>query len=58
MNCPCGARWWQEQQDRCESERFARKFGVKLCERLMKHLQSYEARALAMAAEKRCAQLG
>jgi len=39
-----------------KSNRFARKFGVKLRERLMKHLQSYETRALAMAAEKRRAE--
>ena len=54
---------WLEPQKRFEqhkagvkSNRFARKFGVKLRERLMKHLQSYETRALAMAAEKRCAE--
>ena len=49
---------WLEPQKRFEqhkagvkANRFARKFGVKLRERLMKHLQSYETRALAMAAE-------
>ena len=54
---------WLEPQRRFEqhkagvkANRFARKFGVKLRERLMKHLQSYETRALAMAAEKRCAE--
>ncbi len=39
-----------------KANRFARKFGVKLRERLMKHLQSHETGALAMAAEKRCAE--
>jgi predicted GIY-YIG superfamily endonuclease len=54
---------WLEPQKRFEqhkagvkANRYARKFGMKLRERLMKHLQSYETRALAMAAEKRCAE--
>ena len=54
---------WLEPQKRFEqhnagvkANRFARKFGVKLRERLMKHLQSSETRALARAAEKRCAE--
>ena len=54
---------WLEPQKRFEqhkagvkANRFAHKFGVKLRERLMKHLQSYQTRALAMAAEKRCAE--